>query len=91
MLALELENRTRARQLLAPPKLKGDAGFPVSSWYLLGSDGTPWDALEASEARRVNVIGYLEQPLPPGRLALAQVTLAELSFEVGSLTRAHWR
>lgn len=92
VLALELDNQGIVRRVLAPPKLEGDAGFPVSSWYLLGTDGEPWDGvLEAGQSRRVNVIGYLEQPIAPGSLAVAQIALADLSFAVESLADAHWR
>jgi hypothetical protein len=90
LLALELDNQSHARRVLAPPKLEGDAGYPVSSWYLVGTDGEPWDGvLDAGESRRVNVIGYLERPLAPGSLAVAQVALADLSFKVESLAGAH--
>jgi hypothetical protein len=73
-------------------KEEGRCSLAVSTWYVLGSDGRPWDgAIDPKQTLRVNVIGYLDEPLAPGALATATVDFAGSSFPVQSVAGAHWR
>lgn len=91
-LGLEISNASSRPRTISRPRLRGHAGFPVSTWYVLGSDGRPWDGeLEPRQTRQLNAIGYLDEPLAPGTLAAAKVHLEGLRFEVKDVARAHWR
>ncbi|MBL8739865.1 MAG: hypothetical protein JNK04_02190 [Myxococcales bacterium] len=91
-LGLEITNASPHARTLSRPEVTGDAGFPVSSWYVLGSDGHPWDGrLEPNQTRMINAVGYLARPLAPGTLAEAEVRLAGLRFPMKDVARPSWR
>jgi hypothetical protein len=91
-LGLRVENLSDETRRLDPPLLDGDGATPVvSRWYVLGEDGAPWDGvLAAHDAKRVNVIGYMGEPVAPGTRIRVEVRLGGLDAHVETYARKHW-
>jgi hypothetical protein len=94
---LAIENTGHERLTLEAPSVDGSPiGMPVTRWYLLGSDGRPWDGvIEGGGSRCVNAIGYLPEPAPPGTRLDATVRLRDgsshaLELHASTFARKHW-
>jgi hypothetical protein len=88
---MEITNLTRRAMTLASPAVRGQAGYPVSRWYVVGSDGKPWDGvLAGGETKSVNVIGYLRDAVRPGTRLDAEVAISSLVVPVTTKARRRW-
>jgi hypothetical protein len=90
-LGIEIENVSGATLTLPEPSLEGPVPLPVSRWYVVGSDGRPWDGvIEAGAKILVNVIGYLGEPVQPGTTIDATARLDSLVLHASTRARRHW-
>jgi hypothetical protein len=90
-LGIEIQNVSRVTLTLPEPSLEGPVPLPVSRWYVVGSDGRPWDGvIEAGERILVNVIGYLGEPVQPGTTIDATIRLDSLVLHASTRARRHW-
>ncbi|MBK7586108.1 MAG: hypothetical protein IPI67_38725 [Myxococcales bacterium] len=88
---VRLENLTERPLTLARPELHGAMPFPVARWYVLGSDGRPFDGvLGAREKRSVYLIGYLRSDVSPGDELDATLTVEGLAFDLHARARRKW-
>lgn len=87
----DLENRGSADVTLHAPTLESAVALPLSRWYLVGSDGQPWDGvLRVGQKARVHAIGYAGEPVPPGAEVAATIQFESLRLRMETRARAHW-
>jgi hypothetical protein len=88
---LTLKNLSASRRVLEPPRVVAAVAMPVSRWYVVGTDGRPWDGLlNPGEERRVHAIGYLTEPVRPGSEIDATVSIGQMATRATVRARARW-
>lgn len=91
VLRMDLASRSAQKVTLRAPTLDANVALPVSRWYVVGGDGSPWDGvLDAGERKLVYVIGYVGEALKPGRDVEATVHFESLAFVTNARAHARW-
>jgi len=90
-LGMEIENLTLRDLTLERPVIDARVPFPIERWYVVGQAGEPWDGkLPARSTNRINVVGYLGEPVKPGVALDATIGFASLELGASTVTQKRW-